>query len=441
MKPSTLVLLLAAVGLAAEASAQNPWIEHVIPAVGVNDNVLAVAVTRSSEYSWLSGHSFYVAYEVDDTVAQTHVLYLQKWDGSAFWAAPVELFSSPVPILNNPSIAASPGHVTVVGHEQIAGCQALKEFDYDVATGTVSATRVIDDGDEVAGGGCEEVGHSHIVWSPGDSTYHVCWTRKEGGVAGDEVYCAKRAATAAAWGAPESVATNGGTQDHVTLALTSAAKRRVAFHDDSSGFGTDADDARVRMYRSASWFDYDTYRVPDGTAVPQPGRQERPFVALDGGDKMHVAWEDGLSGSQVIKYVRCVNLGADGCDEDAEWEFNNVAISEAGVLSAHYPHLAVSAARTWISYQQALPSGLNDVAVLHRCLSAPNSRAWTLSDPYPAEDRDEFTEEYGTPHIATRSRGTASLLPVEVGTVTMREVLGTGRYEAVLYTRTEPVCN
>jgi hypothetical protein len=269
----------------------------------------------------------------------------------------------------------------------------------------------------------------------------VCWTRKEGGASGDEVYCSKRAAAAAAWDAPEAVVTDGRTQDHVTLALTSAAKRRVAFHDDATGSGSDDDDARVRMYRSAAWFDYDTYRVPDGTAVPQPGRQEHPFVALDGGNKMHVAWEDGLVGSQVIKYVRCVNVSADGCDEDLEWEFNNVAISESGVLSAHFPHLAVSGARTWISYQQALAGGLNDVAVLHRCLSAPNSRAWTLSDPYPADDLDEFTEEYGTPHIATRTRGAASLLPVEVGTVTLREVAGTGRYEAVLYTRSEPVCN
>jgi hypothetical protein len=218
-----------------------------------------------------------------------------------------------------------------------------------------------------------------------------------------------------------------------------AANRRIAYHDATTGIGDDAHDARLTMFRSGASWDYNTYRVPDGTAVPQPGKQERPFLALDGADKMHVAWEDGPTGSQVIKYARCLNSTPNGCNADLEWEFNNVAISQAAV-SAHFPHLAFGYARSWISYQQELATGLNEVVVLHRCLSAPNSSAWTASDPYPADDRDEFTEEYGTPHIATRSLGLIDT-PLEVGTVTLREILGTGRYAGVLYTRSEPICN
>lgn len=432
-----LVMLLAMLTPATIAWAD--WTEYAVPAVGPDDDVLSVAIIQSADYDPLYGHDFYVTYEVQDTVAQTHVLYLQKWNGS-FWAAPVALGASLVPILSNPSIAASPGHVTVVGHEEQAdGCLALKEYDYDIATGDVNATRILDDGETFADMDCEDTGHSHIVWSPSDSTYHACWTRKEGGSAGDGVFCSKRAVSALAWDAPTGVAASVRAQDHVTLAINSLGNRRVAYHD-ITGVGNDFHEVKLRMFRSSGPFDYNTFVLPQGGA-PQLGTQQRPFVALESSGKMHAAWEDGPLFNRVVKYARCLNSTPNGCDTGAEWEFNNVAISQAGVLHAHFPHLAISSDRTWISYQQALVSGVNDVAVLHRCVSAPFNGAWTISDPYPADDLDEYTEEYGTPHIATRLVGSLSIVPAtEIGTVTLRQVPSTARYEALLYVRSEPVC-
>jgi hypothetical protein len=440
-----LAALIVATLAAANAYATNPWAEHPIPLLGPDDDVLSVAITTGFEYDQLTGHPFYVTYEVQDAVAQTHVLYLQRWDGS-FWASPVELGENLVPVLSNPSIAASPGHVTVVAHEKVGlnGCTSLKEFDYDVATGDVNATRILDDGDETPGGTCEDTGHAHIVWSSVDSTYHTCWTRKEGGAAGDGVFCSKRATGALAWSAAEGVGTADRAQDHVTLAVgPTLGNRRVAYHDATTGINNDAHEVKLKMFRSGAWYDYDTFLVPDGTAVPQPGKQQRPFVALSSDGKMHVTWEDAPAvGGQVVKYVRCLNATANGCDADAEWEFNNVALSEIGILSAHFPHLAISAARTWISFEQWPGGGLKDVVVVNRCLSAPFTGAWTTEDPYPDDDLDEYTEEYGTPHIATRSLGNLYLAPaIQVGTVTLREVVNTARHEGVLYTRAEPPCN
>jgi hypothetical protein len=270
----------------------------------------------------------------------------------------------------------------------------------------------------------------------------VCWTRKEGGANGDETYCSHRAANAIGWSAPEDIGGGSGAQDHATLALSSAAKRRIVYHDSTTGLGANAHEIRLRTYRSGAWWDYTSYLLPDELPVPQLGRQDRPFVALDSAGKIHVAWEDGPLGGQVIKYTRCVNATANGCDQDAEWEFNNVGISDAGALNAHFPHMAISSERTWVSYQQALPSGLDEVVLLHRCLGTPNGEAWLVSDPYPADDLDESTEEYGTPHVATRTLGFNALIPTQVGVVTRREVTaGAGRYEAVLYTSTEPACN
>jgi hypothetical protein len=432
-----LVVLLAL--LTPATSAWADWTEHVVPAVGPDDDVLSVAITQSAEYDALFGHDFYITYEVRDAVALTHVLYLQKWNGS-FWAAPVALGDSLVPILSNPSIAASPGHVTVVGHEEMAnGCLALKEYDYEIDTGTVDATRILDDGDTDPAIGCEDTGHSHIVWSPSDSTYHACWTRKEGGAAGDGVFCSKRGVSPLVWDAPTGVAASDRAQDHVTLAVNSLGNRRVAYHDDTA-LGNSAQEVKLRMFRSGAWYDYNTFALPQG-AAPQPGMQQRPFVALESSGKMHVTWEDGPVLNRVVKYARCLNGTPNGCDTGAEWEFNNVAISEAAALHAHFPHLVISSARTWISYQQALANGVNDVAVLHRCVNAAFNGAWTISDPYPPDDLDEYTEEYGTPHIATRLLGNIFIVPpTQIGTVTLRQVPSTARYEAVLYTRSEPVC-
>jgi hypothetical protein len=197
------------------------------------------------------------------------------------------------------------------------------------------------------------------------------------------------------------------------------------------------------MFRSDAWWDYDTFLLPDGPVSPQPGKQQRPFVALAGDGKMHVTFEDDPAiGSQVVKYVRCVNSTANGCDEDAEWEFNNVALSETGILSAHFPHLAISSARTWISFEQWLGGGLKDISVVHRCLSAPFTQPWTTSDPYPDDILNEYTEEYGTPHIATRTLGNLFAVPgTQVGTVTLRAIPTTTRHQGMLYTRSEPACN
>ena len=82
----------------------------------------------------------------------------------------------------------------------------LREYDYDVNTQLVDSTRTID-----GAAACQEVGHSHIVYSPDDATYHVCWTRKTGPAGtGDEVLCATRATAAAAWSAEVNLNGAGG---------------------------------------------------------------------------------------------------------------------------------------------------------------------------------------------------------------------------------------
>lgn len=260
------------------------------------------------------------------------------------------------------------------------GTLGLKEHEYEIDTHLITQRTI--GYDNV----CTSIGHSHIVWSPVDSRYHACWTRKEGGAAGDEVYCSSRAPTEPVWSAPEAIS-NGAPndQDHATLAIKpfGQSTRRVAYHDATSSFGNDAHEAVVAMYRPGG--SRADYRVPDGTASPQPGWQDRPFVAVDGDGKMHVVWEDGPFGNEVVKYVRCVHSTPSGCDEDREWEFNNVAISEPGIDWAQSPHMAIRFDRIWISYEQRLIGGAvnRDVVVRHRCTDAPFTRAWTLSDPYP----------------------------------------------------------
>jgi hypothetical protein len=427
-------------GAGADASA---WTEHLIyaPALGTNENVVSVALAPSSDFAPIVGEAFYVVFEVEDPITQTHKLYLQKWTGSTFWVTPVALDSTAVPLLYNPSITIGPGTVTIAAHYDNAGCVGLKEYSYNIATGFVDATRVIDDGNQIPGANCEDIGHSHIVWSPADSTYHVCWTRKEGAGTGDEVYCSKRIDTALVWDAPENICgfcNLLNNQDHATIAINASGNRRVAYHDDIGGGGNNPHEATLAMYKPLG--NKVTYHVPNGAAAPQPGWQDRPFIALDSTGKMHVAWEDGPTGNEVIKYVRCLYSTPGGCNANAEWEFNNVAISQAAAVRARYPHLMITFERTWISYEQELGNGTNDVVVLHRCLNVPNNQAWTISDPYPADNRNEFTEEYGTPHIASRSTGVAALYPTEVGTVTLRQDPFTGLYEGILYTRSEPSC-
>ena len=108
---------------------------------------------------------------------------------------------------------------------------------------------------------------------------------------------------------------------------------------------------------------------------------------------------------------------------------------------ARYPHLSISALRTWISYEQEI-AGRNEVRVLHRCLSAPYTQAWTLTDPWAGTD-NEYTEEYGTPHMDTRSALLVGLPPtvvVTAGTVSLRYNAVTGYYDGVLYEMPEPAC-
>jgi len=231
-------------------------------------------------------------------------------------------------------------------------------------------------------------------------------------------------------------------QDHATIAINSNGNGRVAYHDVTGATNND-NEAKLIMFKPAG--SSITYLLPDGAPSPQPGWQDRPFIALDGAGKMHAAWEDGPTGSEGIKYVRCLYSTPGGCDDDLEWEFNNVTISEAGVVWARTPHLTITSARTWISYEQELAVGTKEVKVLDRCLSAPFTGAWTLSHPQSDINMgaltNEFTEELGTPHIASRSRGWAALYPVEVGTVTLRQNATTGLYEGILYTKTEPPCS
>jgi hypothetical protein len=449
------MVLIGALGLAAGAQAQSVWAEHVIYSPRTGENVVSVALAPLSAPNTsfapvvvnpdpvlLGVQDFYVVFEVEDP---SHKLYLQKWNGTAFWAHSVELDSGPIGILYNPSITTRAGHVTISAHYDASGCIGLREYDYDTATGTIDDTREIDNGNEIPdpAGNCEDVGHSHIVWSAADSTYHVCWTRKEGGGAGDEVYCSKRVETANSWDAPGNIC--GGpcsipnNQDHSTIAINSLGSRRLAYHDQTTNVGINDNEAMLALYKPLG--SKVTYRLPPGTA-PQPGWQDRPFIALDGDGKIHGAWEAGPNGSEVIQYARCVNSTPNGCDAAAEWEFNNVAISEAGAVRARFPHLMIANRRTWISYEQ-VSNGTNDVVVLYRCLGVPNGDAWTISDPYPADDRDEYTEEYGTPHIAARATGVSGIFASQVGTVTLRRIPKTipVRYQGILYTRSDPPCS
>lgn len=438
MKLTSLAAVLAVLVTAAPAQA---WTEHVVysPTAGSASGVISIALADLS-------NAFYVVFEVQDTTSATHSLYLQKWSGGVFWAAPVLLDSHVGQWIYNPSITARPGHVTVSAHQRNGACagivEGLREYDYDTATGLVDSSRSID-----AAAACQTVGHSHIVFSPGDSLYHVCWTRKTGtgaGGTGDEVMCSSRAAGSIAWAAATNlngVAGLANDQDHATVAVKQATNntRRTAFHDATTAANNDAHEAQVFMDKPGGTTV--GYRVPDGTASPQPGWQDRPFIALSSDDKLHVAWEDGPNGSEVVKYVRCVNSTPDGCDSDPEWEFNNVGISDPAATRARYPHLSISALRTWISYEQVI-AGRNEIRVLHRCLSAPNGQAWTLTDPWSGTD-DEYTEEYGTPHMDTRSIIILGLNPtvvVTAGTVSLRLNATTGYYDGVLYEMTEPAC-
>lgn len=258
------------------------------------------------------------------------------------------------------------------------------------------------------------------------------------------MFCSQRTAGTAAWDVPADniSAAAARNQDHATIAINSNGNGRVAYHDVTGATNND-NEAKLIMFKPAG--SSITYLLPDGAPSPQPGWQDRPFIALDGAGKMHAAWEDGPTGSEGIKYVRCLYSTPGGCDDDLEWEFNNVTISEAGVVWARTPHLTITSARTWISYEQELAVGTKEVKVLDRCLSAPFTGAWTLSHPQSDINMgaltNEFTEELGTPHIASRSRGWAALYPVEVGTVTLRQNATTGLYEGILYTKTEPPCS
>lgn len=450
LEPARLMVLIGALGLAAGVQAQSLWAEHVIYSPGTDEDVKSVALAPLSapNTSFAVGpvpiavEDFYVVFEVEDTGAQTHKLYLQKWNGTAFWADPVELDSSPIDtLLYNPSITTRAGHVTISAHYDASGCIGLREYDYVTATGTIDDTREIDNGNEIPGpgGNCEDAGHSHIVWSAAGSTYHVCWTRKQGPAGGDEVYCSKRVETAIGWDAPGNICgfcSLENNQDHSTIAINSSGDRRVGYHDQTTNVGIDANEAMLAMYEPAG--SKVTYRLPQGVPSPQPGWQDRPFIALDGDGKMHAAWEAGPNGSEVIKYARCLNSTPSGCDAAAEWEYNNVGISEAG-MRASFPHLMIANRRTWISYEQ-VSNGTRDVVVLDRCLGVPYTDAWTISDP--GDDRDEYTEEYGTPHIAARATGLSRIFASQVGTVTLREIRNTipARYEGILYTRSNPSC-
>ena len=80
-----LVFSFAATASAAPAFA---WNEHAVytPAAGSQSGVIAIALTE-----WMT--AFYIVFEVQDTTTATHTLYLQRWNGSTFWAAPVVLDS------------------------------------------------------------------------------------------------------------------------------------------------------------------------------------------------------------------------------------------------------------------------------------------------------------------------------------------------------------
>ncbi|ETX02822.1 MAG: hypothetical protein ETSY1_02230 [Candidatus Entotheonella factor] len=441
----TLWTLILAIHMGGSAFAQS-WSEHVIYSpVAATDNVVTVSLTALPQDTALQREPFYVAYEVDN--GSTRSLYIKAWTGSPPFT-PAVLIDSGLDGIYNPSITARLGHVTIAAHYQVPTCASgvlgLKEYDYDVKTGVIDSLRVID-----AGAGCISVGHSHIVWSPGDSTYHVCWTRKVGGITGDEVLCARRAATDSAWGYYVNISNNAANdQDHATIAIKPSGNytRRIAYHDATTNSSDDTHEAILAMFKpSDARVDY---LVPNGSASPQSGWQDRPFIVVDADRKMHVVWEDGPLNDEVIKYVRCVNGTPGGCDQGQEWEFNNVAISEPGIDWARSPHMAIRYDRAWISYEQRLLNAAvnKEVMVLHRCKTAALNQAWARSDPYPADDRNEFTEEYGTPHIAVRA-GVTSNGPHEVGTVALREIpgttqLGTGfsQYEAILYTALEPSC-
>lgn len=449
---------------------ESPWRAHPFYTPDVSqseENVVAVAVASGAEESsgsrQFSGtslkQSFYIVFEVRElTLADDyHALYLQKWDGSNFWSEPKLLTTITIPAnpvaktFYNPSITSRPGHVTVSAHYRVndsgpnRNVVGLKEHDYEIATDSVNMTRIID-----AGGpsGSDDVGHNQIVWSGATSTYHVCWTQKEKaplGIEDDQVYCSKRAATDAAWEARQFVDTGAGNQDHGTVAITASGNRRVAYHS-KDATGIDTNDIKLRMYRSSAWFDYDTYTLPEGSPLPQPGSQNHPFVALDASGKIQVAWEDeGATGNMVIKFARCLNSTANGCDDISEWEFDDRALSETGPQWAHNPHLILTSDRAWISYEQLLASGDMDVAVADRCLDAPYTEDWNRSDPsqFGIDYRPEYTNEYGVPHIASRAPGNRNLFSTEIGTVVLRAIDNTNpvQYEGVLYTRPEPSCN
>jgi hypothetical protein len=434
-----LVFSFAATASAAPAFA---WNEHAVytPAAGSQSGVIAIALTE-----WMT--AFYIVFEVQDTTTATHTLYLQRWNGSTFWAAPVVLDSHVGQWVYNPSIIARTGHVTVSAHVRNGVCATivtgLREYDYDTATGVVDKTRTID-----SAAACEEVGHSHIVYSPDDTTYHVCWTRKTGPLAtGDEVLCATRTTTAAAWSAAVNLNGAGGApndQDHATVAVKSGTNntRRVAFHDQTANVVTDDNEARLLMDKPGGTTV--EYRVPSAAPLPQLGWQDRPFVALSLDNKVHVAWEGGLNGAETIKYERCLHDTPTGCSTAADWEFNNVAVSDPTATYARYPHLRITALRTWLSFEQLI-GARREVMVAHRCLSAAYNAAWTLDDPWTGTD-DEYTEEYGTPHIAARTVITLDpqtllvIATVWVGTVSLRENTTTGYYDAMLYEMIEPPC-
>jgi hypothetical protein len=214
------------------------------------------------------------------------------------------------------------------------------------------------------------------------------------------------------------------------------------FHDQTANTGSDDNEARLFMDQpSGATIEY---RVPNGAPLPQPGWQDRPFVALSSDNKIHVAWEGGVMNGEVIKYERCVNDTPLGCDNVAEWEFNNVGISDPAATRARYPHLAITSRRTWISFEQLI-AGRREVMVAHRCLSAAFNAAWTLDDPYKGLN-DEYTEEYGTRHIAARTGIQLNPPPapptpiVVVGTVSLRFNTATGYYDGMLYEMTEQGC-
>jgi hypothetical protein len=441
--PHRLAHALTLSAILAVATPAAAWDEQMIydtAAFANTTSVVSVAVASAMD-------GVYVTYEVADATAGTHTLYLNRWNGTAWWAAPVVLHSHVGTGLwiYNPTIAVRTGHVTVVAHNRNAcaggDVTGLAEYDYDTVTGLVDATRVIDSG-------CEEVGHAQLQWAAATSTYHVCWTRKTVALS-DEVLCSTRPAVGG-WAAATNL--NGAglalAQDHASLAVRNTnGSPRYAFHSRVAGGGPDADEAAMQFHGPGGTVT--TQTAPSTGALPRARDQQRPFVAVSPDDRIHVAWED-RTGTDSIWYQRCQNATPLGCDADAEWELDPSAISGAGLGYARFPHLHITPNRTWVSFEQEV-GGRTEVVAAHRCLTAAPADPWTVEDPNPAGLLDESTEEYGTPHLSSRlvpigfvfQPGIPPIVQIVYGrelALVARRANAVGGLDAVLYTSLEADC-